>query len=154
MKTLITFVVLFSVPGPVGDVVREAFERWGQYQAFEVQEANENDEDAIQVEWAPLPSRLLGEAYSKKWGHGQNKIVLNSLADWSRREDLMLQVAMHEIGHIVMSYRHEWNDSTAILAPSTFSRVVRLSWSEQNKLVSLYGRVRPIPPKLVDAPRP
>ena len=83
-----------------------------------------------------------------------NKIVLDSTADWTSHEYLLTHVALHEVGHIVLSYNHTYDDKTALMSPSTYWMVLRLNWDEQMGLLGRYDRVRPIPQSLTGAWRP
>lgn len=153
MKTLILFVILSNVPPWVADQARLAFTRWAAYEAFEVEERN--DPSAIRVEWRVLPGNHIGEARSMAWGHPYSAIALNSNTNWHTRDDMLLQVAMHEIGHIVLNrLHHTWGDPTALMSYSVYRRVVRLNWDEQMGLLSRYVYIRPIPQELIGPWRP
>ena len=108
----------------------------------------------ILLDWKELPGSTIGLAQSMRWGHKESRITLDSSARWTRSPYLVIVVAMHEIGHIVLSYNHTYDDPTALMQPTTYWMVMRLNWDEQAEMLRIYHRVRPGPQTPTGAYRP
>lgn len=148
---VIAFCIL-AMPPIAADQVRTAFERWEQYGAFTVAERCDGEPTTILAEWAPVQGAAVGLAYGRNFGHEQNRIVLDSTySGWT--DPLLLQVALHEVGHILLGYNHS-RDRRSLMYPYGWPVVVRLWWDDMGRLRSGWGRVRPIPPALVTQGRP
>ena len=145
MKTLILYLILSHVPIYVSDQVEAAFTRWASYESFRVERVQpaDTDPDVIVVDYADLPGSRLGEAYCRCWGHEQNRIVIDIRA-WE--PDALMNVVMHEIGHIVLAqYAHSYTRFDLMTPSITRPYLLRLHWNNINKLVEIYGAARVIP---------
>ncbi len=147
----IAFCIL-AMPPFATDGVYRAFERWGQYEAFTVQERCDGEPETVLVEWAPVQGAAVGLAYGRLYGYVQNRIVLDSTyGGWTA--DVLMQVTMHELGHIVLGYVHS-RDRRSLMYFSGGRRTLWLWWDDMERLRLRWGRVRPIPPALVTLGEP